>query len=58
MSFCGGPGAFGVPADGVETPFPLPVFDPNEFVDASAADEAFDLFELKLKERNVLCIQV
>lgn len=45
-SFCGAPDAFNVPDDGVATPLPFPVFDPNEFGDVNDRDDAFKLFEL------------
>lgn len=51
-SFCGGPGAFGVPDDGVTIPLPFPVFGPNELGDANDKDEAFKLFELEKCNRK------
>lgn len=51
-SFCGGPGAFGVPDVGVTIPLPFPVFDPNELGDANDKDEAFKLFELEKGNRK------
>lgn len=52
LSFCGGPGAFGVPAEDAAVPLPLPLFDPNEFDDVNDRDEAFELFELQNRKRN------
>lgn len=53
-SLSGGPGAFGVPAAGVETPLLLPPFEPNEFVDDNDAPEMFELFELQKEEQVLL----
>lgn len=52
LSFCGGPGALGVPDADATVPLPFPVFDPNELDDASDKDGVFELFVLKIEKKN------